>query len=370
VTNKSIPVISAAAVTPGLIDAYSVVPLAGEYNIPADQDQDETSDPNQADTRVIDGFNPAEPLMRYLLEQGITVIHACPGRANAISGLTGVFRTHGRTAEKMTVRFPQAMLFNLGTSPKQTYKGRRPNSRMGTASLIREALNAAANYLRKQESRKAGEPEFDRNLKHEAMKLVLQRKIPAMFCAHRADDILTALRISREFNCDPVIALATEGYLITEELAKSNVPIVVHPTMQRVAGIETYHTYLGNAAALADAKIRIAIGSGVEGYVPKTRVIRFEAALAMVYGLGFDRALKSVTLDAARILKIDNQFGSIEVGKTADLVLFDGDPFEHATHVTHVLVDGRLVHRRQDRRDIPLAQRLFFFSPEIPCCLW
>ena len=114
---RGTPVISARVVTPGLIDTHTIVPLSGEYNIPADQDQDETSDPNQADARVLDGFNPAEPLLRFLLEQGVTVIHASPGRANVIGGLTGVFRTHGNDAEAMTVRFPQAMAFNLGVAP-------------------------------------------------------------------------------------------------------------------------------------------------------------------------------------------------------------------------------------------------------------
>jgi imidazolonepropionase-like amidohydrolase len=98
-------------------------------------------------------------------------------------------------------------------------------------------------------------------------------------------------------------------------------------------------------------------------------VVRHEAAMAMVYGLGFERALSAVTLDAARILKIDDRYGSLEVGKVADLVLYNGDPFEHVTHVTHVLVDGRVVHDRQNREPVPLAGRLYYFSPEIPCCL-
>jgi imidazolonepropionase-like amidohydrolase len=113
----------------------------------------------------------------------------------------------------------------------------------------------------------------------------------------------------------------------------------------------------------------VAIGSGFEGYVPKTRVVRYEAGIAMVYGLGFERALQAVTLDAAKILNVDDRYGSLEPGKVADLVLYDGDPFEHATHVTHVFVDGRLVFDRAQRPVIPLAQRALFVSPEIPCCL-
>lgn len=364
----NVPVLTAAVVTPGLIDAHSSVPLTGQYNIPADQDQDEKSDPNQADTRVLDGFNPGEPLLRYLMENGITVVHACPGRVNAIAGMTGIFRTHGTSADAMVVRFPQAMLFNLGEEPKTAYKDRRPATRMGTAALIRTALTDAANFLQKRRHKPNDPPE--RNLKHEALSLALEKKVSAMFCAQRADDILTALRLTEEFRLDGVVALAAEGYLITDQLAKSKLPVIAHPTMQRVGSeMETYHSFLGNAAALSDAGIRTAIGTGFEGYVPKTRVVRHEAAMGMVHGLGFERALSAVTIEAARILKIDDRYGSIEPGKIADLVLYDGDAFEHATHVTHVVVDGRLAYERSRRQPLDFAQRMFLFTPEIPCCL-
>ena len=372
----NMPVLTAHEVTPGLIDAHSVVPLSGEYNIPADQDADELSSPNQADVRVIDGFNPSEPLLRFLLEQGVTVVHACPGRANVIGGSTGVFRTHGRQAESMVLRFPHAMLFNLGNAPKDTYREQRqqPSTRMGTAALIRSALTEAGNVLQKRRRAAAqgangGSQPPPRDLKHEALGQVLSGKLRVMFCAHRADDLHTALRLMREFKLKGNLALATEGYLIRDSLREAGLPIVVHPSMQRVGGPETYNSFLGNAAALKDAGIRIAIGSAVEGYVPKTRVIRHEAAIAMVHGLGFQAALKAITLDAARILEIDKTHGSIEVGKQADLVLYDGDPFEHATHVTHVVVGGKLVHNRQTRAPVPMARRLFYHTPNRPCCI-
>ena len=369
-----VPVLTAANVTPGLIDAATIVPLSGEYNIPADQDADETSDPNQADARVLDAFNPSEPLLRYLLEQGITVVHSIPGRANVIGGLSGVFRTHGRNVETMTVRFPQALVINLGESPKETYKDRLPKTRMGTAALIRQAFSDAANAKKKAEAAKEGakdkDPAADRSLKKESFGLALDKKIQTLFAAQQADDILTGLRLSREFGLDAAIALAAEGYLVREELAAAKVPLFLHPTMQRAGGsLETYHSHLGNASALADAKIPLAITSGAEGYVPKTRVARFEAAIAAVHGLGFERALSAISLDAAKVLRIDDRYGSLEPGKIADLVLYDGDPFEYATHVTHVVVDGRLVHSRADRKPIPLAQRLFWSSFEMPCCL-
>lgn len=365
------PVLTAAVVTPGLIDAHSVVPLNGAYNISADQDADESTDPNQADVRVLDAFNPAEPLLRFLLEQGVTVIHACPGRANAIAGQTGVFRTHGKTADAMKVRFPQMMLFNLGESPKETYPDKKPRTRMGTAALLRAALNDAANFARKRRAAKDEASKPDRNLKHEALSQVLQQKLPAMFCAQRADDIVTALRLTEEFKLKSRLALSAEAYLLGDRLAAAKLPIIVHPTMQRVAELETYNSSLVNAAALADRELLIAIASGVEHYVPKTRVARYEAAMAMVYGLGFERALKAITLDAAKILEIDDRFGTLEPGKAADLVLYDGDPFEHATHVAAVVVDGRVVHDRAERLARPVDERVLFFmnNPDAPCCL-
>ena len=364
-----VPVVTAAAVTPGMIDAHSVVPLSGEYNIAADQDQDEKSDPNQSDVRVLDGFNPSEPLMQFLLQNGITIVHACPGRANVIGGMTGVFHTHGRTVESMTIRYPSAMLFNLGSAPKDTYGDRRPVTRMGTAALIREALSAAAGYARKRKSADQEKPP-DRNLKLESLSMLLDGQVRAMFCAHRADDLLTALRLTREFKLNTMLAVATEAYLIPDEIIQAGVPVIVHPTMQRAgSSIETWNSYVANASVLSDQNIKIAISSGVEDYVPKSRVVRHEAAMAMVYGLGVDRAIRAVTLDAAEILGIDEHYGSLTEGKVADLVLYDGDPFEHTTHVTHVFVDGRLVYERAQRPTIPLAQRLRYSAAELPCCL-
>ena len=366
-----VPVLTAAEVTPGLIDTHTAVPLAGEYNITADQDLDERTDPNQADLRALDAFNPSEPLLQFLLEQGVTIAHATPGHANVIAGQTGVFRTHGNSVEEMTVRFPHAMMFNLGAGPKETYPGKAPATRMGTSALVRNALQAAVNYNRKKEAaakKDDGSPP-DIDLKLEALSPVVRGELPAMFTAHRADDILTSIRLSREFQLKPVLALATEGYLIRDQLKAANISVIAHPPMQRVGGLETFNSFLGNAAALSDAGLPVAICSSVESYVPKTRVIRWEAAIGMVYGLGFDRALRSITLDAAKILHIDGQYGSLEAGKVADIVLYDGDPFENATHVTHVVSGGRLVFQRSKRRQrLLVLDRRQFSCPEAGCC--
>jgi imidazolonepropionase-like amidohydrolase len=367
-----VPALRAAVVTPGLVDAHSVVGLSGALNIHADQDQDEGSDPNQADLRVLDGFNPNEPLLEFLRSQGVTTVHAVPGRTNVIAGQTGVFRTSGGTAEGMTLRFPAGVLVNLGEVPKKTYPGKLPTTRMGTASLVRAAFAQAQGYRRKKSAAKAEDKQPAPSPKLEALSLALEGKVPVIFAAHRSDDLDTALRLAKEFGLKPRLDLATEGYLMADRLAAAGVPVVVHPTMQRAATMETYHSQLCNAAVLADHKVPLAIGTGFEGYVPKTRVLRYEAAAAMVNGLGYDRALAAVTHDAAKILGVADKVGSLEPGKAADLVLYDGDPFEHATHVTHTLVGGRVVYDRAAYLKLPLARRALPLTGEgsgVGCCL-
>jgi imidazolonepropionase-like amidohydrolase len=341
-------VLTAAEVTPGLIDPFCVAGLTGAWNIPADQDQDERSDPNQADLRVLDGFNPHEPLLEFLRANGVTVVHTTPGRANVIAGQSGVFRTDGHTVESAALRTPAAILVNLGESPK----GKNPTTRMGVAGLVRKAFADADAYRKKP----AGGA---KNAKHDALIPALDGKVPVFFAANRMDDIATALRIADEFQLKPVVALGTEAYRMAGQLKKAGVPVVVHPTMQRAAGsMETLHGFLGNAAVLADAGVPVCIGTAFEGYVPKVRVLRHEAAVAAVNGLGHDRALKAVTLDAAKLLGISEKYGSIEKGKAADLVLYDGDPFEHATHVTATVMGGRVVYSRADYLKLPFERRI------------
>ncbi|HWG46911.1 MAG TPA: amidohydrolase family protein [Gemmataceae bacterium] len=365
------PVLTATVVTPGLIDAHTVVGLSGALNIRADQDQDELSDPNQADLRIIDSFNPREPLLEFVCREGVTVVHAVPGRANVIAGQTGIFRTSGRTAESMALRVPAGLLVNLGEAPKSSYTNRQPTTRMGTAGLLRTAFTQAKNHAHKVATAKNEDKRPPHNPKLEALGLALEGKVPVIFAAHRSDDMSTALRLAKEFSLRPRLDLATEGYLLADSLAEAKVPVVVHPTMQRPGSMETYHSHLCNASVLTKHHIPLAIGTGFEAYVPKTRVLRHEAAIAMVNGLGYDRALQAITLDAARILGIDGQRGSIDKGKAADLVLFDGDPFEHTTHVTYTLIDGRVVHDRGEYLKLPFARRAMPLTggSGVGCCL-
>jgi imidazolonepropionase-like amidohydrolase len=280
----------------------------------------------------------------------------------------------------MAMHTPAGILVNLGEIPKAMYPGKAPTTRMATAALIRSAFAQARDYQRKKATAKDDKTPAT-NTKLEPLVLALEKKIPVYFAAHRADDIETALRLAKEFDLRAVLDLATEGYLMADRLAASGVPIVVHPAMQRAGTIETYNTSLCNAAVLADHKIPLALGTGFEGYVPKTRVLRYEAAIALVNGLGYERTLSAITLDAAKILGIDKEYGSLEPGKVADLVLYDNDgdgdklpndPFEYTSHVSKTIMNGRVVYDRSEYLKLPFARRalpLISDQGGVGCCL-
>ncbi len=349
---ENVAVYHVSDVSPGLIDAFTVAGIAGAWNIPADQDQDELSDPNQSDLRVLDGFNPMEPLLEFLRANGVTVVHSTAGRANVIGGTSGVFRCDGRTTEGATLNKGFAMLVNLGEAPKDAFKGKAPGTRMGTAALVRKQLAEAQTYKDKKGT-------VPNNPKHEAWLPALEGTVPVIFAAHRVDDIRTGIRIAEEFKLKPVIALGTEAWMMADELAKKKIPVIVHPTMQRAAGsMETSHTLLANAAILQKAGVQVLLGTAYEGYVPKIRNLRSEAAMAAANGLGHAAAMKMVTLDAAKFLGIDKTHGSLEVGKVADLVLYDGDPFEHSTHVVLTILNGKVVYDRAEYLNLPFERRI------------
>ena len=251
-------------------------------NVPGDQDQDEHSDPNQADVRVLDSFNPNEPLLQFLREQGVTVIHATPGRVNVIAGQSGIFRTFGRTAEQMTVRFPAGILVNLGEVPKQAYTGKLPSTRMGTASLVRTALVQAQNDAHKRATAKDPDKQPARNLKLEALEQALDRKVPVIFSAHRADDLGTALRLAKEFRLAGYPRPGDGG--LSHRAMRSPRPRCRSSCIRRCsASARAWRpttATCATAALLAERKIPLAIGTSFEGYVPKTRVLRHEAAVA------------------------------------------------------------------------------------------
>ena len=350
-------VIRGAYITPGLIDADTTTGVSGAYNIPADQDQDESTDPNTADVNVRDSLNPEDLLYQYVNTYGVTTLQVAPGPTNPIAGRAGIFKTAGpqspfRTVDQLIVRLNSAVVFNLGEMPKETYgkAHKAPVTRMKTAEMIRDALTQAKAYQAKwdQWKKDGSDPSKQPAIepKTAALADVVSGKTPAIFNAYRADDIDTAIRLGTEFHLKYMLASVAEGYLIREKIKQAGVPCLVGAVMQPFESLETSNATYENAALLQQAGIPIAIMTGYEAYVPKSRVLLFEAAVAAANGLGMESALRAITISPAKMLGIDDRVGSLSKGKDADAVVFDGDPFEYTSHVQQVLVQGAVTYNR------------------------
>jgi imidazolonepropionase-like amidohydrolase len=333
-------VYEARVVTPGLIDARSVVGLAGYYNQAHDQDQLETSSSVQPELRAFDSYNAREFLVEYLREMGMTTLHTGHGPGAVISGQTMIVKTKGTTVDQAVLNETTMLSITLGSSVRSNFSS--PGTRSKTVAVLRQELIRAQDYAKK---RAEGETN-GLDLKSELLADLLDGKVKAMVLAHTAHDIMTALRIQREFGFPMVLEGASEAYLVIDEIKEAGVPVIIHPPMIRPFG-EAKNSSFETAAKLHEAGIPVAFQSGYEGYVPKTRVVRYEAAIAAANGLGMENALHSITLGAAGILGVDNRVGSIERGKDADIVLFDGDPFEYLTIVERVIIDGELVYSKE-----------------------
>jgi len=210
-------------------------------------------------------------------------------------------------------------------------QGKSPGTRSKEIAMLRAELIKAGNYK--------GEP---RDLRQEMWKKVLNREIPLLVTAQRAQDIMTALRIAKEFNIRIVLDGAAESYLVINEIKASGFPVIIHPTMFRAGG-ETENLSLETASKLKAAGILVAMQSGFESYVPKTRVVLFEAAITAANGLSQRDALATITIDAAKILGIDARVGSLAAGKDGDIAMYDGDPFEYTSHCTGTIINGQVV---------------------------
>jgi len=332
----SYTVYEAAVVSPGLVDARTVVGLAGIYNQDSDQDQLETSNAIQPQLRAIDAYNAREELVAFVMNKGVTTLHTGHGPGALASGQTMIAKTGYHTVEEAVVDTTAMIAMTLGSGVSRNFKS--PGTRAKGMAMLRQKFIDAKEYAEKRNSENS--PSMD--LEMEALADVLAGKVTALITAQKANDIMTALRLKEEFNFNMVLDGAAEAYLVLDEIKEAGIPVIVHPTMVRTYG-DTQNASFETAGKLHKAGIPFAFQSGYEGYVPKTRIILFEAAIAVANGLPKEAALQALTLDAAKILGIDERVGSLSAGKDADLVLYDGDPFEYTTHVTGVIVDGRVV---------------------------
>ncbi|PAU92829.1 amidohydrolase [Aliifodinibius salipaludis] len=333
----------ASVVTPGLVDAHSVVGLAGINNRDDDQNQLETSDPIQPELRAIDAYNAREQLVKFVLDKGVTTTHTGHGPGALASGQTMIAKTPYNTVEDALVDSATTVAFTLGSTVGRNFES--PGTSAKGISMLRQKFIDAQEYL---EKRQADDPEKRpaKDLKMEALADVLSGELTALITAQRSNDIMSALRLQEEFGFDMILDGAAEAYLLIDEIKKAGVPVIIHPTMVRTYG-DTQNASFTTAGKLAEAGIPFAFQSGFESYVPKTRIILYEAAIATGYGLNREKALHALTKAPAEILGISNRVGSLAEGKDADLVLFDGDPLEYTTHISSVIVDGKVVKEKK-----------------------
>ena len=335
-------VLRGKVVTPGLVDAHTTVGLTGYLNQDQDQDQLDKTEPIQPELRAIDSYNPRERLIEWVRGFGVTTIHTGHAPGALVSGQTMIAKTVGESVDDATIT-PQAMVaVTLGDDARPGDDKKSPGTRSKAVAMLRGELVKTQDYLRKLE---LADPEKrpDRDLRREVFADVLRGKLPLLVTVNRATDIDAALRIAEEFGIRIVLDSASEAYLVADRIKAAGVPVIVHPSMRRGGAGETENISFETAATLRAKGIPVALQSGFEGYVPKTRVALFEAAIASANGLTTEQALATITSDAATILGVADRIGSLRPGLDGDVAIFDGDPFEYATHCTAVVIDGRVV---------------------------
>jgi len=330
-------------VTPGLIDARSVVGLAGWLNIDHDSDHIERSSPMQPELAALDAYNPREPLIDWVRSFGVTTLHTGHAPGQLISGQTFIVKTRGNSVDDAVVQRQSMVAATLGSDALRSGK-ESPGTRAKQMSMLRQKFIEAKAYQEKV-AKAAADEEKDapaRDLRKEAMGQILDGKMPLMINAHSSVDIQNVLRLQKEWQIPVILQGGAECYDFIEPLKAQGIPVILHPTMMRSSGAGK-NASMETAAKLIAAGVPVAMGSGYESYVPKTRVVLWEAAIACAYGCEFRDALGLITHSAAALLGIGDRVGSLEVGKDGDVALFDGDPFEYTSHCLGTVIEGEVV---------------------------
>lgn len=335
-----------AWVMPGIIEAHSHVGIKEEGMGFEGSDHNEMSDPVTPHLRAIDAINPMDEAFDNAVKAGITTVMTGPGSANVVGGQFVAMKTKGTCIDDMIILEPAAMKVAFGENPKRVYSGKSkmPNTRMGTAALLREALFNAKNYKNKKERALEKGEKFDLDFKQEAWMPVLEKKIPIKAHAHRADDILTVIRIAKEFDVLLTLEHCSEGHLIAEYIKKAGVPAVVGPTLTSKTKIEVNKKTFKTPGILNKAGIKVAIMTD-HPVIPVQYLLQC-AGFAAKEGLGIEEGLKAITINAAEICGISNRVGSLEEGKDADIAIYTGNPMEVFTETLYTIIDGKVVYKK------------------------
>lgn len=332
-------------VMPGIIEAHCHIGIMEEDKGFEGADLNEMTDPITAHLRAIDAINPMDTAFNDARRAGVTSVMTGPGSANVVGGQFVFMKTKKDKMDKLVVLEPAAMKVAFGENPKRVYngKGKAPSTRMATAALLREVLFDAIKYKTKKDKALEKGEEFESDFKKEAWIPVLEKKIPLKAHAHRADDILTAIRIAKEFGLEMTLDHCTEGHLITEYVVESGFPAIVGPTLTHRSKIEVQNKTFKTPGILHKQGVKVAITTDhpvvpVE-YLPKC------AGLAAKEGLGIEEGLKAITINAAEICGVADRVGSLEVGKDADIAIFTGNPMETFTETLYTLINGEVVYQ-------------------------
>lgn len=334
-----------ANIYPGFIDAHTHLGMWEDGLGFEGDDGNEDTDPSTPQMRAIDAINPVDKCFKEALDFGITSVLTGPGSSNSIGGQITAIKTYGSRIDDMIIKSPVAIKMALGENPKTTYheKSQTPSTRMATAAVIREQLNKAKRYMESlqeyYDDSEAEKPEYD--IKCESLLPLMKREIPAMFHAHRCDDIFTAIRLSKEFNIRYKIIHGTGGYKAAEILKNENVEIMAGPLICDRSKPELRDLDLIAPSVYERYGIKFSIVT--DHPVVPIQYLIMSAALSVREGLSHDEALKAITINAAQICEIDDRVGSIEIGKDADMVAFTGDPLDIMSKPCLVICSGKVV---------------------------
>lgn len=328
-------------VTPGCIDAHCHIGLDNEGMGWEGRDYNEMADPVTPQLRAIDSINPMDEAFGLALQGGVTTACTGPGSANVVGGTFVVIKLVGKRVDKMILKEPAAMKCAFGENPKRCYgqsHGKSPVTRMGTAALLRELLFKTRRYIADKAEGK--NPAFD--MKLEAMTPVLEGKIPLKCHAHRADDILTSIRIAKEFGVGITLDHCTDGALIADELAEEKLPAFVGPTFGNKSKIELQNKSFTTPAALHDAGVSVSIIT--DAPVIPLHSLPMCAGMAANAGLDREEAWRAITVNPAKALGIADRVGTLEAGKDADIVIWNADPLTTIGGNAYItIVDGKIV---------------------------
>ncbi|MGQ0836982.1 amidohydrolase [Actinokineospora sp.] len=335
---------SGSWVLPGFVEAHGHLGVHEEGEGWAGQDTNEMTDPNTARVRAIDAINPDDEGFRDALSGGVTTIVVKPGSGNVIGGQTVAVKAWGRTVDDMVLRDPVSMKSALGENPKRVYGDKKtmPSTRLGVAAVIRDALTKAQDYKARKAHAELENKPFERDLTSEALVKVLDGELPWCQHAHRADDIATALRLADEFGYKLVINHGTEAHLLADTIAERGVPVVIGPLFTTRVKVEVRGRSLRNPGILARAGVPIAITTD-HPVVPINFLVH-QVTLAVKDGLDEETGLRSITVNPARMLGLDDRVGALKPGLDADLVIWSGDPLDVMSRAMRVFVDGREVY--------------------------